>query len=234
VDKCPLDPEDKDDFEDENGCPDPDNDQDGILDATDQCPLDPEDKDGFEDENGCPDPDNDKDGILDTVDKCPLEPEVINGIDDDDGCPDEGKSAVQVTQEKIEILERVYFDLNKAVIKRRSFNVLNQVASILKANPQITKVRVEGHTDHFASDRINKPLSQRRANAVRYYLVKRGVYHARLEAVGFGSERPLVPHKQPDSPAKNRRVEFVITEQGGESAVRGSEAAEPPATAPVE
>ncbi|HEY0193305.1 MAG TPA: DUF4398 domain-containing protein, partial [Kofleriaceae bacterium] len=63
VDKCPSDPEDKDGFEDEDGCPDLDNDKDGIPDKADKCPNEPEDKDGFEDEDGCPDDDNDGDGI---------------------------------------------------------------------------------------------------------------------------------------------------------------------------
>lgn len=88
-DACPDDPEDKDGFEDLDGCPDPDNDKDGILDALDQCPSDPEDLDGFEDEDGCPDLDNDKDGIADATDKCPNEPETINEFQDEDGCPDE-------------------------------------------------------------------------------------------------------------------------------------------------
>ena len=87
-DKCPNDPEDFDDFEDEDGCPEPDNDTDGILDGDDKCPNDPEDKDGFEDEDGCPDTDNDKDGIEDTSDKCPNDPEDKDGFEDEDGCPD--------------------------------------------------------------------------------------------------------------------------------------------------
>ena len=87
-DKCPNDPEDKDTFEDSDGCPDPDNDKDGILDTNDKCPNDPEDKDGFEDDDGCPDPDNDKDGILDASDKCPMDPEDKDGFEDADGCPD--------------------------------------------------------------------------------------------------------------------------------------------------
>ncbi len=87
-DKCPDQPEDKDGFEDNDGCPDPDNDKDGIPDVEDKCPNDPEDKDGFEDYDGCPDLDNDKDGIPDTKDKCPLEPETKNGYQDEDGCPD--------------------------------------------------------------------------------------------------------------------------------------------------
>jgi outer membrane protein OmpA-like peptidoglycan-associated protein len=87
-DACPLVPEDKDGFEDKDGCPELDNDQDGIQDLMDQCPLVPEDKDGFEDKDGCPDKDNDKDGILDKVDACPLDPEDKDGFEDKDGCPD--------------------------------------------------------------------------------------------------------------------------------------------------
>jgi OOP family OmpA-OmpF porin len=65
LDKCPNDPEDKDGFQDEDGCPDPDNDHDGIPDNLDKCPNEPEDFDGFQDQDGCPDPDNDGDGIPD-------------------------------------------------------------------------------------------------------------------------------------------------------------------------
>ena len=118
VDQCPDEPEDIDDFEDIDGCPDPDNDKDGIPDTRDKCPNvpgtwehagcpvdedrdgdgipdskdkcpdDPEDRDNFEDDDGCPELDNDKDGIPDNDDKCPNEPETKNGIDDQDGCPD--------------------------------------------------------------------------------------------------------------------------------------------------
>ncbi len=90
-DQCPDEPEDFDDFEDEDGCPDPDNDKDGILDVDDRCPNIPEDIDGDEDEDGCPeggDGDRDGDGILDSVDKCPDQPEDIDGFEDEDGCPD--------------------------------------------------------------------------------------------------------------------------------------------------
>lgn len=87
-DSCPQEPEDRDDFQDEDGCPDPDNDQDGVLDASDRCPLDPEDRDQFQDEDGCADPDNDQDGVLDSADKCPAEPEDRDNFEDADGCPD--------------------------------------------------------------------------------------------------------------------------------------------------
>lgn len=98
IDICPDEPEDRDGFDDDDGCPDYDNDEDGIRDLMDRCPNTPEDFDGFEDEDGCPEPDNDGDGILDRRDKCPgSDATVRNNIDtredydnfeDSDGCPD--------------------------------------------------------------------------------------------------------------------------------------------------
>ncbi len=87
-DRCPRAPEDRDGFEDQDGCPDPDNDRDGVLDVSDKCRNQPEDADQFEDEEGCPDPDNDQDGILDVDDRCPLEKEDADSFEDSDGCPD--------------------------------------------------------------------------------------------------------------------------------------------------
>jgi outer membrane protein OmpA-like peptidoglycan-associated protein len=89
VDACPEEAEDRDGFQDEDGCADPDNDGDGIPDADDACPNDPEDKDGFKDEDGCPELDNDNDGVPDAADRCPNEPEDKDGFEDDDGCPDQ-------------------------------------------------------------------------------------------------------------------------------------------------
>ena len=87
-DACPFEPEDKDGFEDEDGCPELDNDGDKILDPDDACPNLSEDYDDFEDEDGCPDLDNDQDQIPDETDECPLEPEDRDGFEDDNGCPD--------------------------------------------------------------------------------------------------------------------------------------------------
>ncbi len=89
VDGCPDDTEDKDGFQDEDGCPDKDNDGDGLADSDDQCASEPEDKDGFQDEDGCPERDNDNDGIPDTADKCADDPEDSDGFQDEDGCPDD-------------------------------------------------------------------------------------------------------------------------------------------------
>ncbi|PTL76944.1 OmpA family protein [Vitiosangium sp. GDMCC 1.1324] len=216
-DKCPLKPEDKDGFQDEDGCPDPDNDQDGIADAQDKCPLKPEDKDGFQDEDGCPDPDNDRDGIADAQDKCPNEAEVINGLDDEDGCPDQGKGKVEVKAGKILILEKVYFATNKDVVLERSFPLLEQVAAVLRANPQLTKVRIEGHTDSQGDDSFNLDLSQRRANSVLRFLVEKAIAAERLDATGYGETKPVDTNKTVQGRENNRRVEFTIVETAEES-----------------
>ena len=89
LDKCPLEAEDKDKFQDEDGCPEPDNDRDKILDGNDRCPNDPEDVDGFQDVDGCPEPDNDGDEVPDERDKCPNEAEDVDGFQDKDGCPEQ-------------------------------------------------------------------------------------------------------------------------------------------------
>ncbi|MCL4226443.1 MAG: OmpA family protein [Myxococcales bacterium] len=88
-DACPDDPEDRDGYQDDDGCPDLDNDGDGVLDVDDKCPDEPEDRDAFQDEDGCPERDNDGDGIPDVADRCPNDAEDIDGFEDDDGCPDE-------------------------------------------------------------------------------------------------------------------------------------------------
>jgi OOP family OmpA-OmpF porin len=88
-DQCPSLPEDRDGFQDDDGCPDFDNDGDGIYDSQDKCPDEAEDFDGFEDKDGCLDRDNDGDGIPDSADVCPNNPETVNDYKDEDGCPDE-------------------------------------------------------------------------------------------------------------------------------------------------
>jgi OOP family OmpA-OmpF porin len=239
VDKCPDDPEDKDGFEDDDGCPDLDNDADGIKDTSDKCPLEPEDIDKFEDEDGCPDLDNDKDGLADKVDQCPNEAEDKDGFEDDDGCPDldndndtfldkDDKCPIEfgvapdgcpkkyvnvvVTQTKIEIKQTVFFEFNKATIKSVSFGLLNEVAQALKDNPTI-KVEVQGHTDSVGSDARNMKLSQKRAESVRTYLIKQGVDSGRMVPKGYGETVPIADNRTKDGRAENRRVEFVITER---------------------
>ncbi|HEY4238831.1 MAG TPA: OmpA family protein [Kofleriaceae bacterium] len=214
IDKCPDDPEDKDGFQDEDGCPDPDNDQDGIPDVDDLCPNDPEDKDGFEDEDGCPDPDNDHDRILDKDDKCPNEPETYNGFEDEDGCPDRGR--VIVTDTSIEILDMVYFELDKDIIKPVSYPILDAVAATLQGNPSIQLVECQGHTDERGDDAYNLDLSDRRSKAVRKYLIDKGVDEKRLTAQGYGETQPLDRRHNEAAWAKNRRVAFLILKRASD------------------
>ncbi|HEX7700757.1 MAG TPA: OmpA family protein [Kofleriaceae bacterium] len=239
VDKCPDDPEDKDGFEDEDGCPDLDNDKDGIPDKTDKCPNEPEDKDGFQDEDGCPDPDNDGDGLFDKVDQCPNDAEDKDGFQDDDGCPDPDNdkdgfldkddkcpnepgvapdgcprkyNLVVVTEKKIELKQTVFFDFSKASIKSVSFALLNDVAQAMADNPKI-KVEIGGHTDSVGNDAFNLKLSQLRAESVRTYLIKRGIDSNRMVPKGYGENVPIADNRTEAGRSQNRRVEFVITER---------------------
>jgi outer membrane protein OmpA-like peptidoglycan-associated protein len=214
-DECPMKAEDKDGFEDNDGCPEEDNDVDGIVDADDQCPNEAEDVDGYQDDDGCPDLDRDKDGIADADDLCPDKAEVINGFEDEDGCPDKGKSKVRVTQDRIHIEEKIFFDTNKATIKERSNNILGQIVSVMKAHPEITKVRIGGHTDSRGDNDHNLALSQRRANAVREYLIVNGISQNRIESKGFGETTPVADNASETGREKNRRVEFTIVSVNG-------------------
>jgi OOP family OmpA-OmpF porin len=206
-DKCPNDPEDKDGFQDADGCPDPDNDTDGIPDATDKCPNDPEDKDGFEDADGCPDPDNDKDGVPDASDRCPNDP----GPPDNNGCPKKYEHIV-VTQEKIELKQKIFFETNKAVIMPRSFPLLTEIAQVMLSRTTMT-VRIEGHTDSRGTRPHNMTLSQSRADSVRQFLIGLGVEGTRMESKGYGPDQPIETNKTGAGREKNRRVEFFITQQ---------------------
>lgn len=212
-DPCPDDPEDLDDFEDADGCPDTDNDGDGIVDVDDLCPDDPEDRDDFEDDNGCPDPDNDQDRILDVDDKCPLEPEVYNTVEDDDGCPDRGD--VELGEDKLVIMKKIYFEYDSAIIKKQSHPILNTVAEILQINPDIGLIEVQGHTDERGNDDYNLRLSQARAQSVVDFLAEKGVSPTRLEARGYGETRPLDIRSNQEAWAVNRRVEFIIVKRAG-------------------
>jgi len=176
ADKCPNEAEDKDGFQDEDGCPDLDNDNDGIPDATDKCPNDPEDKDGFQDEDGCPDPDNDGDGIPDAQDKCPLEPEDKDGFQDEDGCPDpdNDNDGVPDAQDKCPlepetkngyqdedgcpdevpakvkqftgVIQGINFQVSDAALQASSYATLDKAVAVLKEFGDL-KLEIQGHTD---------------------------------------------------------------------------------------
>ena len=216
-DRCPLQPESLNGHLDDDGCPDDvpagDSDGDGYLDDVDRCPLDAEDLDGFDDLDGCPELDNDQDGIPDARDRCPMAPEAFNGVSDEDGCPDEA-TRVQIDDQALTFDEPIYFDLGKATIQERSLPLLDEIAALIVAHPELRLIRVEGHTDSEGADMVNLRLSQARAEAVRKHLIAKGVQPSRLDARGFGEMYPIAPNDLPSGRAQNRRVEFVIVEGG--------------------
>ncbi len=264
IDRCPGDGEDMDGFEDEDGCPDPDNDGDGACDPwvadtnafdkyenvcskRDMCPN----IKGYDQFSGCPAPDTDGDGYCDPwvykenlnsyfgckgLDECPTE----KG-DDDKGC--EVKRVV-VTAEKIQINEKIFFNLNKSTIKKESDSLLEEIAQVLKDNPQIKKIEIQGHSDTSGNAKKNLKLSNDRAKAVRDRLIKNGVDADRMTFKGYGSTQLLIPlepgqkKETEEQAAANRRVEFVILEQDAVQKVvevpkDGSKPATPAASSPA-
>jgi OmpA-OmpF porin, OOP family len=98
-------------------------------------------------------------------------------------------------------------------VGRDSNEIIKEVALALKDNPQIKKLRIEGHTDSVGKDAANLKLSQRRADSVMSALIKQGVDPGRMEAVGFGETRPIASNASKTGRAENRRTEFNIIDQ---------------------
>jgi OmpA-OmpF porin, OOP family len=217
LDACPDEPEDHKGNDPNDGCPAPaDRDGDGIPDQFDKCPDQPEDKDGIDDGDGCPEDDADNDGVPDAVDHCPKMPGKPNKDPNKNGCPSfiEGDGTV------VRVLQQVHFAFGTAQILPDSFPVLQEVADYLKANKAIKKMSIEGHTDNKGSPDLNKSLSQQRANSVMTWLSGHGVESGRLEAHGYGMEKPIEDNDTDAGRAKNRRVEFKILEEDDTNKVK--------------
>jgi len=197
---CPDYAEADDQWEGEDGGVAAENDRDGIPDLADGCVEGPEDLDGCREDDGCPDLDNDADGVLDRDDACPS----TRGHAAWRGCPDR--------------VVRVFFAVNEATILAASFPELDAIADELRRSPEILKVEVQGHTDDVGTARSNERLSKKRADAVRRYLVSKGVAKQRLVARGYGEDRPALDTKGLEGDAleeargKNRRVVLVVLE----------------------
>jgi OOP family OmpA-OmpF porin len=213
------------------GCPWPDRDKDGIADKDDACPDQP----GLPEDKGCPPADSDGDGVPDKVDKCPQQAGVArydgcpvpdtdgDGVNDDEdkcptkagtrannGCPEEVKKEVV---EKINYAAgKVQFAVNKAVLTPASKKVLDGVADILRQQPEL-KLAIGGHTSSDGSRELNLRLSQQRADAVKNYLISKGIEAERLSATGYGPDQPLNEGKTAVEKAQNRRVEMVVSNQ---------------------
>ncbi len=194
---------------------DEDRDHDGVSDDDDRCPEVVEDHDGFQDEDGCPDLDDDRDGMPDSEDLCPRHAETRNNYDDDDGCPDEppaGAEVITVERGQVRLRQRVSFAANLVAIPSRSMRPLGDLARFLEAHPELRRLRVEGHADDRGTRREAFNLSFRRAEVITRYLVGHGVDASRLEPVGVGDLRPIDQLHDEVSRARNRRVDFVVTE----------------------
>lgn len=174
-----------------DGCPDRDN--DGITDAEDKCPGTA----GLARYQGCPVPDTDGDGVNDEADKCPS----VAGLAELNGCP------------KIKFNpDRVSFDKGSVQLSKKAKSELDLlVGALINDHPQI-KVTLEGHTDDTGSDDFNQQLSEKRANAVKNYLVAKHVDASRIMVTGFGKSRPVGDNATSQGKKLNRRVEFTVTQ----------------------
>ncbi|HUH04193.1 MAG TPA: OmpA family protein [Kofleriaceae bacterium] len=241
-DECPDEAEDMDGFQDEDGCPDPDNDGDGIPDANDKCPDEAESMNGIDDTDGCPEVDTDGDGILGSRDACPDQPEDMDGFQDEDGCPDDDNDGDGVSDAndkcptELETMngyedddgcpdtvpkavakftgtvKGINFKTGSAIILASSNSTLNKVAAVMNEFSTV-RFEIQGHADDKGSHEDNLTLSQERAEAVVAYLTGKGIDAARLRAKGYGETQPIADNTTKKGKAENRRVDFVLISQ---------------------
>ncbi len=208
-DRCPTEPEDTDGFGDEDGCPENDYDSDGIPDDYDACPDVAEVMNGIEDEDGCPESDSDGDGIAAEADRCPDRAETLNGRDDDDGCPD-GAALIRHQGSRIMLLEPMAFQRNNAV-HAGSSPMVDAIATVLRRNPQYTRVRIESHSSgQGGTPAEQNNMTRLRAQQVLEGLVQRGIVQSRLVALGLGAQMPLG-----EDPVANERIEIHLEVAAG-------------------
>jgi outer membrane protein OmpA-like peptidoglycan-associated protein len=152
--------------------------------------------------------DRDGDGIMDVSDRCPDQTETYNGRSDDDGCPDQGM--VQMESAQLRILHSVYFAANAVDLPPRSVAVIESVAAVLRASPEIQLLEVQGNA---ADDEASGwSLALNRAATVRARLLAMGIAADRLRTRSFGTTRPLVQGATAADRARNRYVSFQIAE----------------------
>jgi outer membrane protein OmpA-like peptidoglycan-associated protein len=184
-----------------NGCPIPDTDGDGINDEEDKCPQ----VAGIAKYNGCPIPDTDGDGVNDEEDKCPATP----GKPANSGCPEIKQDVVK----KVAIAAKsIYYMSGKDIIQKVSYPKLDVVVKVLKADTAL-HISIEGHTDNKGNAVFNLKLSAKRADAVKKYLIKKGISASRITAQGFGDSKPIATNATPAGRTKNRRVELHLNYQ---------------------
>jgi len=207
------------------GCPDAD--KDGVVDIDDKCPGTaakyktdltgcPIDTDGdgvYNEDDRCPTiagllafqgcADTDKDGVSDLDDRCP----AVAGTITNKGCPEIAKEdLVKITS----IASKIYFETGKATLKAESYAQLDALVLILNKYEGAILV-IEGHTDNVGEDAYNMTLSQQRTDAVKAYLMSKGIMESRLVAYGYGETKPIDDNNKASGRAKNRRVELKTT-----------------------
>jgi outer membrane protein OmpA-like peptidoglycan-associated protein len=117
------------------------------------------------------------------------------------------------------VLRGINFDFDKYVIKPEFRPILDEAANALKSRPNIVEVMIEGHTDSIGTDAYNQKLSEKRAEAVKKYLISKGIAPIQLKTVGFGESKPIAPNKlangkdNPEGRSMNRRVEFEVIQK---------------------
>lgn len=198
-DQCPL----LAGVKENKGCP-LDGDGDGIPDAQDKCPKDK----GSAEFKGCASLatlDSDGDGVFDDKDKCPDAPEVVNGYQDSDGCPDVPPPPALVPF--LGTVQGVAFESERSDLLPSSLPILDRAVQALREAPT-AKLEVAGYTDNSGDAQRNQELSQKRADAVKAYLVSKGIAPDRLTSRGFGPDSPIADNATPEGREKNRRVEF--------------------------
>jgi len=147
-----------------------------------------------------PNPDLDGDGVPNERDKCPnTRPGAVVDLD---GCE----------VEAVISLEGVHFDFDKSTLKPEAMAVLDQAAALLDKHERVV-VEVAGHTDSVGTEAYNQGLSIRRADAVKNYLVGKGVKASRLTAKGYGESQPVASNDTPAGRAENRRVELIVLDR---------------------
>ncbi len=203
IDQCPDTPAGA--VVDATGCP-TDSDGDGVFDGIDQCPDTP--AGAVVDATGCPS-DEDGDGVLDGIDQCPGTPagrEV-----DADGC---AEFQAALAEGRL-VFSGIEFEFNSSDIKDESLEFLDRVAAAILseiANQPGTSIEVGGHTDSVGSESYNQGLSERRAAAVRDYVVSVEASIAGvLTTAGYGESQPIADNDTDEGRAENRRVEFVVS-----------------------
>lgn len=212
VDQCPDTPAGTE--VDERGCTlERDTDGDGVFDSRDRCPNTREGQQV--DAVGCPilfqveEADTDGDGVPDARDRCQgtAPGRQVDGV----GCPI--LFQVEQGQRRPLVLRGVSFATGRSTLTPESYSTLDEVAASLVANPGV-RIEIAGHTDATGSRERNTELSLARALAVRAYLAQKGVDPGRMEARGYGPDRPIATNATAAGRAQNRRVEINMLSGG--------------------